>query len=269
MNGITINIDPVLLRLGHFEIRWYSLFIFLAVVVAVLISRREFARRGIGADEVLGILPWMLIGGLVGARLFHVIDRWDYYALNPLQIVQLQQGGLAIWGALAGGSLGVIIYARVKRIALGRLADALVPGVIIGQIIGRFGCIVNGDAYGGIADLPWAFIYVHPGAMIPSSLAGLPTHPYPVYEIFWNGLALLALTRFTYNTVGTRFLTYVALYGLGRFILTFVRQEKVWFWGLQEAQVLALIMVVGAGSVLVYRFFSQKRRAQLAADGAG
>ena len=154
MNGIIVNIDPVLLHLGHIEIRWYSIIILLAVIVAVVISVTEGKKKGLKSDDIYSLVPWVLIGGIVGARLFHVVDKWGYYIANPYQVFAIQQGGLAIWGALAGGGVAVVAYALLKRISLGRLVDVLTPGLITAQIIGRFACIINGDAAGGITTLP-------------------------------------------------------------------------------------------------------------------
>ena len=251
MNGIVINVDPVIFHLGGFELRWYSVAIMVAVVAAVAVAIREGKRRGIRAAEFYNLAPWVLLGGLVGARLFHVVDRWSYYAANPSAIFMVQQGGLAIWGGLAGGGLAAAVYARRRHLSFGLLADALVPGLLVAQMVGRLGCIVNGDAYGGYTSLPWGFIYMHPGAMIPAELAGVPTHPYPVYEILWNGIALFALLRLRPHLKrnGLLFLACAMFYAAGRFVLTFVGQETEFLWGMQQAQVLAvLVLAVAAGA---------------------
>ena len=266
MNGIVINIDPVVLRMGDFELRWYSIAIILAVVAAIVIAAREGKRKGLPKDFVYSMTPWVLIAGLAGARLFHVIDQWEYYAGNPLHIFQVQQGGLAIWGGLFAGGVAAIAYARMRHIPIGRLADAVVPALLIAQIIGRFGCIVNGDAYGGATSLPWGFIYTHPSALIPSSLFSLPTHPYPVYEILWNGATLLALLKLCHSFTkdGLLLFSYLSLYSLGRFILTFVRQENAIFWQLQQAQVIAIATLVISAGVLIY--LSRKRQGSTTAE---
>jgi phosphatidylglycerol:prolipoprotein diacylglycerol transferase len=264
MNGIVINIDPVIFHIGDFELRWYSVAIILAVVAAIVIAIREGKRKGLPTDFIYSMVPWVVIAGLIGARLFHVIDQWEYYAGNPLQIFQVQQGGLAIWGGLFTGGAAAIVYARMKHIPVGRLVDTMVPALLTAQIIGRFGCIVNGDAYGGITSLPWGFIYTHPNALIPSALFGVPTHPYPVYEILWNGAALLILLklRHSFDKDGLLFFSYLSLYSLGRFALTFVRQENALFWQLQQAQVIAIAVMVISVAVTVY--LSRKRGQRIA-----
>lgn len=267
MKGIVINIDPTILHLGNFELRWYSLAILLAVIAAVWLVAREGKRKGIKPEDIYSMAPWVIIGGLVGARLFHVFDYWEYYAANPLQILWFQQGGLAILGGLAGGGVVAVACARISHIPMGRLADAAAPALLVAQIIGRFGCIVNGDAYGGVTSLPWGFIYVHPNALIPPELSGVPTHPYPVYEMLWNGAILLFLLRFRrhFPRDGVLFLTYLSLYSLGRFVLTFVRQENPVFWGLQQAQVLALAIIIVSVAVIIY--LSRKAKGDMPAEG--
>jgi phosphatidylglycerol:prolipoprotein diacylglycerol transferase len=254
MNGIVISINPVALEIGDFSIRWYSLAIMLAVIVAVFIAAREAKAKGFSVNDIYGLVPWILVAGLIGARLFHVIDRWDDYSGNLLVVFQFQQGGLAIWGALIGGGLATILYTRFKHIPLSRMLDVLVPALLVAQIIGRFGCTINGDAYGATTGLPWGFIYVHPDALVPSYLVGIPTHPYPVYEQLWNGIALV-LTYVFKNKIrvdGLLFIGYLAHYSLGRFFLSFVRQENALLGGLQQAQVLAIIGIVVSVAVIIY-----------------
>ena len=265
MNGIVINIDPMIFHLGPFMLRWYSLMIILAVIVAVLIVLHQGKKKGIATQEIYSLLPWVLIGGIIGARLFHVIDHWEHYASNPLQIWQLQQGGLAIFGALGGGIVATAVYAKIKHIPLGRLGDAFAPALLTAHIISRVGCIINGDAYGGITSLPWGFIYVHPNAMIPPNLFALPTHPYPVYEMIWNAVALLVIWRIGrhFRKDGLVFLSYLSLYSLGRFVLSFVRQENITLWGLQQAQVLALAILIVSVVALIYQ--SRKVRREITA----
>ncbi len=259
MNGIVIDIDPVILMLGSFELRWYSLAIMVAIVAAVVISVRGAKKIGIPAEDVYTVAIVSVVAGILGARLFHVIDRLGYYLANPGQILQFQ--GLAIWGGLVTGVLAGVVCARLKHMPLARLFDVVAPALLVAQIIGRFGCIVNGDAYGGVTNLPWGFIYTHPGAMIPANLAGVPTHPYPVYEQLWNAasLALILGTRRWFKADGQMFVAYVGLYSLGRLLLTFVREETQVLWGLQQAQVLAVAGIVVAAGGFAYLQFRESR----------
>ncbi len=261
MNGIVININPVALKMGHFTLTWYGIIVIVAIIVTVAISLREAKRKGISSDVIYSLIPWVLIGGFLGARLFHVVDNWGYYTANPLKIFAIWQGGLAIWGALAGGGLAAVIFTRVKHISFGRLADTVVPALLVGQIIGRFACIIDGDATGGVTSLPWGFTYTNPGSMVPSNLFGIPTQPYPVYEQLWDlvGLALVLNLRRYLKTDGLLFLSYLSFYAVGRFMLTFIRHENIWFWGLQEAQVVAFVVFVVSIAMFVYIMRKPKR----------
>jgi phosphatidylglycerol---prolipoprotein diacylglyceryl transferase len=254
MNGIVINIDPMAISVGHFHLNWYSLIVILAIITAVGLALWEGKRKGFSSESILSLAPWVIVGGIIGARLFHVIDHWPYYAANPLQMFAFWQGGLAIWGALAGGAVTAIIYARLSKIPVGRLYDTLVPALLVAQIIGRFACIIDGDAVGGATSLPWGFTYINPGAMVPSGLLGVSVHPYPVYDQIWNllGLSIALKLRHRLKTDGLLFMTYLSIYAIGRLVLSFVRQENIWFWGLQEAQVIAIAILIISVGVMIY-----------------
>lgn len=243
MNGIVINIDPVIAQLGPFMLRWYGLFFGLAIVAGVWLGLREAHRKGFDVERVQALATWAVLGGLVGARLFHVIDRWELYAANPQRILNVWEGGLAVYGGLVGGLLTGLVYALRHNLAAWKLADAAAPGMILGQAVGRLACIPNGDAYGAPTKAPWAFIYTNPKSMAPRELLGVPTHPYAVYELLFDLLLLGLLWRLrrVFKTDGLLFLTYAGIYMVGRFLLTYFRMEQVVFWGLQQAQVVALL----------------------------
>lgn len=242
MSPITIALDPVLFRIGPFPVRWYSLMIALAIAAAVALAAREAQRRGLDPETIPALAWWAIGGGIVGARLLHVIDRFDDYRRDPAAILNVAQGGLAIYGAVLGGALATWVFARRRGVSFATLADTIVPGLALAQAIGRLGCVINGDAWGAPTGAPWAFVYTNPHAFIPASLLGVPTHPYPLYDLALN-LAIFATLwtlRARLHRPGALFLVFLVLYAPGRFALTFFRQERVWFWGLQEAQVLAL-----------------------------
>lgn len=264
MNGIVLNIDPVAAQVGPFALRWFSLFFTLAIVAGVWLALREARRKGLDLDKVESMVLWVVVGGMVGARLFHVVDRWDLYAAQPLSALFIREGGLAVYGGFAGGLLAGAAYALQQKLPAWKLADAAAPGMILGQAVGRLACIPNGDAYGRPANLPWAFIYTNPQSMVPRELLGVPTQPYALYELLFD-LAVLGLLwrlRRVFKADGPLFLLAMVLYALGRFFLTFFRMEQVWFWGLQEAQVIALLALVVALPLLLWRL----RSASLGSD---
>ena len=195
------------------------------------------------------------MGGILGARLAHVIDRFDYYRLQPLKILAVYEGGLAIWGGLIAGGLAGWLYASRNGIPFWPLADSAAVGAILGQAIGRIGCIVNGDVAGRPTGGEWGFVYTNPGALLPRpEYFNVPTHPYPLYELLCDllifGILYWLFRRRLFD--GAVFLAYCVLYSLVRFGLTFVREEEVWLFGLQQAQVLSIVVVVVAAYLYLY-----------------
>ena len=252
MAGITINIDPVIFRVGNFSLRWYSLIIIMAVLAALYFSWREARRLGLKPDAVTNLALWGIPGGIIGSRLVHVIDQLDYYLANPGKIIGGE--GQAIYGAILGGALAAWIGSKVHRIPFAKFADLFAPGLIIAQAIGRLANIVNGDAAGKPTGLPWAFTYTNPNTYAPW---GVATHPSPVYEIIWDLIVLGIVLRLRgrLRPDGALFVFYLALYSVGRFFITFTRVNirSEWFFGLVQAQIIALLVFLVAVPWLVLR----------------
>jgi phosphatidylglycerol---prolipoprotein diacylglyceryl transferase len=245
---ITISLDPIILEVGGVAIlRWYSLFITIAIFSAVWLINREFIRKGLDTSNYGGIATWTIVLGIIGARLLHVIDDWGYYSDNPGSIIQLQRGGLAIWGAVILGFVGVVIGCYQYKLPVLKVIDAVTPGLVLAQALGRFGNIVNGDAWGAPTDSWFAFIYTNPDSYIPNELLNTPTHPYPVYDMALNFavFGLLMWLRKKPLPDGALFMLYLVVYGIGRFFIHgWFRQEDMWIVELQQAQVFSLIGVV-------------------------
>ncbi|MCL4371383.1 MAG: prolipoprotein diacylglyceryl transferase [Chloroflexi bacterium] len=249
---IFIDIDPTIARLGHYSLRWYGLFINLAIVAAFVVALREARRKGVAEDDVYGLGAWAVLGGFVGARLLHVIDRWPEYLAQPSAIFAIQNGGLAIYGAILGGVAAGALYARRHGLSIGRMADLAAPGIVLGQAIGRIGCLIQGDALGAPTSLPWGVVYLNPEAMAPS--LGVAYHPTPAYELIGDILifAMLWGLRKRLKTEGALFLMYLTLYSTLKFTVTLVRQEVLWLAGLQEAQVVSLVGGLASLGLLIY-----------------
>ncbi len=250
-----MGIDPVFAYLGPLTVRWYGLLLALALAVGIAVAVREGRRRRVPEDDVYSLAIWAVLAGVAAARLFPVLEDWETYRHNLRAAIAFQQGGLAMFGALAGGILAGLVYCRLRGLPVGRLADTAAPALVLAQAVGRIGCLINGDTWGSPTSLPWGIAYTNPGAMIPSQLLGIPTHPIPAYEILW-GLALFALLwhlRSRPLREGTLFLVYIVLHGTGRLFLTLLRQhEMASIAGLHQTQVFSVLAIAG-GLLILWR----------------
>ena len=266
--SIEIGIDPVFFSIGSFEIGWHGIMVVLAVIVGIGASLWFARGAGIKREVIYNAAPWAIVGGIIGARLFHVIDYLgSTYINDPVLIFTQFFSGLSILGAILGGALAVFIYGRVTNLPLGHLANAVAPALLLAQAVGRIGCTINGDAYGTPTSWPWAFVYTHPDAYAP---IGVPTHPSPVYEIIWDLLVFAVLWRLRgrLKPDGSLFLLYLSLYAFGRFFIEFTRAmtpNQIDVFGLLHApHFIALIVLVVCIPLLIYRI--RKARAESIAE---
>jgi phosphatidylglycerol:prolipoprotein diacylglycerol transferase len=250
---ITLNVDPILLGFGHLAIRWYGLIVVSAVGLGVWVSSREARRRGISAEDFSDLVTWVIIGGLLGARLFHVIDHWpDEYAANPLRMLYIWEGGLAIWGGVAGGLVSLDLFAARRSLALGLLTDMAAPGLALGQGLGRIACLITGDAIGKPTAGPLGIAYANPNALVPQ--LGVFYTPTPLYEMVMNLVIFAVLWRIRRKPLpgGALFLIYLLLYSTGRFAITFWSSYKIVAFGLNQAQIISLAAFAIAVPLLGY-----------------
>lgn len=250
---ITIGIDPIIFSIGHFHIRWYSLIVITAIAVGVWLTARQAGRKGFQKEDIYDGAMWVVLAGLLGARLFHVIDHWPHeYAPNPIRALYIWEGGLAIWGGIFGGLIAVAILARWRGWRLPSLLDAAAPGLVLGQGIGRFACIITGDAMGKPTNGPFGFAYTNPGAMVPE--LGVYYTPTPVYEIIMNLAIFAVIWRLRNRKLpeGGLFLIYLLLYSTGRFIVTFWSSYRIVAFGLNQAQLISLAALIIGLPWLVY-----------------
>jgi phosphatidylglycerol:prolipoprotein diacylglycerol transferase len=265
---IQIGIDPILFRFGgHFAIRWYSLIVVAAIGVVLWLATKEARRRGLAEDEFSNLVFLALPFGIIGARLFHVIDHWgDEYATNPIRALYIWEGGLAIWGAVIGAVLAVGVWALLKRRNVGFILDAIAPAAALGMAVGRLACVITGDAMGRETTGPFGFAYTNPGAMVPQ--LGVYYTPTPVFEIILNLSIFAVLWRLRKRDLpsGALFLIFVALYSVGRFFITFWSSYLTVAFGLNQAQIISIIAFVITAPALLALF--RRNRAGLAASPA-
>jgi phosphatidylglycerol:prolipoprotein diacylglycerol transferase len=238
----------------------------LGIIAGSYVGVKEAARRGVPIDEAVNVATWAIPAAFVFARLFHVIDSLPYYVANPIKIIAINEGGMAIYGGLIGGMLGGLAYAKTHGLPVGKLADAAAPGMVLGQAIGRIGCFFNGDHQGTPATMPWATMYTNPNTLVPDF--GVPRHPTQTYEGLFD-LAVFGLLWWMRTRVaidGVLFWTYASLYSLGRFWISFLRLDADFLFGLKEAQVLSLVTFMIGMPLLVYLVGRYQRTARPAEE---
>ena len=218
------------LNVGPLMLHWYSLLVIAGVIVAVLIGRRRWAARGGAATDVTDIAIIAIPFGVVGGRLYHVITSWQLYfgpGAHPIQALYVWQGGLGIWGAVAGGAVGAWIAARRRGINFPAFADAMAPALLVGQAIGRIGCWFNQELYGRPTTLPWR-LAIDPAHRPPESPDQPYYHPTFAYEALWDlglaGVLVWAQRRFGLDR-GRVFALYVAGYTAGRSWIEMLRVD--------------------------------------------
>jgi phosphatidylglycerol---prolipoprotein diacylglyceryl transferase len=260
-----LELSPMLFHLGGLALGWYGLLIALGVAVGTVVAARQAHWRGLTPDHIYDMALWLIIAGIVGARLFHVLDYWDYYATNPGALLTFQQSGLAIYGAIVGGILAALLFAWRRGLSFWKLADVVVLGLPLGQAIGRIGCFINGCNYGYATELPWGVRWRAPGAMVPD--ANTAYQPAQLYEgIVAAGIfALLWPLRKRVQSDGILFLLYLILYALTRFAISFTRPDNLIWLGLRQAQIVSLLLLVVAVPLLLYLLSRQQSRVSLPA----
>ncbi len=259
---IEIGIDPIIAALGPLSISWHSLFIVAGIVVGVWVPIRLTAKAGISADTMYSLAMWAVPGGIIGARLVHVIDYWGYYSANPGAIFAVWQGGLAIWGAILGGAITALIFARIRGFPFARYADLAALGLILAQAIGRIGDIINGEHISTITRLPWGVVYTHPN----SPGYGLPpVHPAVAYELLMDLVIFGTLwkLRGRIKPDGSLFLLYLISYSTGRFFLSFLRLDSnTVLLSLNQPQWISILVLAVAIPLLFFRKVSHREKAK-------
>ena len=253
--AIKIGIDPVIADIAGVEITWHGLFTALGVVAGVAVAAYLARRAGYPEDTVYNVALSLVIGGIIGARALYVIENWSLFKDDPGEIFAINTGGISIYGALIGGTVGGWLYVflrKVPNIPLG--ADIAAVGGIIGMAVGRIGDIINGEHFASDTGLPWGVVYTHRDS--PSFIAfgpgALPQHPAVAYELIGDLVIFLLLIVIYARSprAGITFFAWVFLYGLLRTLVSFLRLDDIVFLGLRTAQLIGIVaMVSGLGGI--------------------
>ena len=252
-------IDPVAVTIGPFQVHWYGIIIASAVLIAMLVVTREAMRRGENPEHGWSMLLFVLIAGIVGARLYHVIHEWGFYSQDPALIVQVWRGGLGIPGAIVGGALAIVAYTRLNRMNTARWLDIAAPGMLLAQAIGRLGNFVNQELYGPPTTLPWG-IPISPERQLlyPEAPPDARFHPLFAYEGLLNLVGMVVLLyvarRFASRLYdGDIVLLYFVWYGAVRTALEWFRTDNWYIGPLPAAVWLGVLAIVLAGGLLIVR----------------
>jgi phosphatidylglycerol:prolipoprotein diacylglycerol transferase len=251
--------------IGPLKIYFYGIIIMLGVLAAVAISVKEAKRRGLDSEIIWDMIPWLLIMGIIGARMWHVFTPSksmgfgpEYYFSHPLEILNTRNGGLGIPGAVIGGVIALAIYTRRKKLSFLTWADIIAPGLALAQAIGRWGNFINQELYGPPTTLPWA-IFIEKSRRLPGYENFSTFHPMFLYESLWsifNFFLLLFLGRVYESKLkpGDIFWVYLIVYPVGRFFLEFIRLDPSLVGGINANQItMAVVAVFGIAMLILNR----------------
>ncbi len=254
-------------QVGPFTIRYYALIMLGGIIAAAILSYFQAKRQGKNPDVILDSLTWIVLGGVIGARIWHILTPTAsnveqgittmYYLTHPLDAIAIWKGGLGIPGAIAGGALAFYIYARRRKLHFGEWADVFAPGLALGQAIGRWGNFINQEVYGSPSTLPWA-ITIDPAYRLPEFKDIATYHPLFLYESIFNLLNmgfLLWLSRKYADRLkgGDVFLTYLISYPVFRFFMEYLRLDSSMVGGINANQTLMMVIAVASAGYLIWR----------------
>lgn len=261
--GIYLENVPKSFFIFGFEVALYGIIIYIGIILGVLLAAKVAKLEGLDADIIWDFAIYAVIFSVIGARIYYVIFSWDMYKDNLWNILNLRQGGLAIYGAVIAAFITLFIFCRIKKISPYQIGDCGVHGLVIGQIVGRWGNFFNREVFGGYTDSLFAMRLpvdsVRPWDIAQSHLEGkaamgdvnfIQVHPTFLYEGVWNlGLLIFMLIyrkRKKYD--GQMCLIYLGGYGIGRFFIEGIRTDQLLFPGTQIAvsQVLGMVLFIFA-----------------------
>lgn len=254
---------PVLFKIGPLSLPTYGLLAALGVALGTGWILREAKMAGYQTEEILDLAFFLILGGVLGARIFHIVMAWDFYRHDLFSIIKFWAGGLVFYGGLITAALVFIIYTRLKGLAFWKTADLFAPGLALGQGIGRIGCLAAGCCYGRPADLAWSITFTHAQSL--AHPLGEPLHPAQIYSVlFLLGLfGLLTLFKNRKAFDGQIFLTYAILHALIRMILEYFRADFRGtgpFGFLTLTQSVSVIIIIVCPLVMLYLYKKNGRR---------
>ncbi|MBQ6687088.1 MAG: prolipoprotein diacylglyceryl transferase [Bacilli bacterium] len=247
--------NPVLISIGPLEIKWYSFLILLAVAIGITLFMKEGKRFKISSDFLFNLAFWVIVFGIIGARIYYVIFNWADYSNNLVSVLKIWNGGLAIHGGLIAGFITMFVYCYKYKVNVLKISDLAVVPVILGQAIGRWGNFFNSEAHGAVTSLSHLKELHIPEFIINGmEIGGLYYHPTFFYESLWciiGFIILLIVRRIKYIKVGQLTCIYLMWYSFGRFFIESMRTDSLMLGGFKVAQIISIVLFVIALLVLM------------------
>ena len=250
--GIGLTMDPPrLLEIGPLKIHLYGLVIALGLVLAVVYALRRRSQFGIREDDLLDGVLWVTPFAIICARAYYVIFEWSQYADDPISVLYIWKGGLAIYGGVIGAAVGIFVFCKLRRVRISAALDLVSMGFFIGQAMGRWGNFFNREAFGSETDLPWRMGLLNKAGEV------IYVHPTFLYESLWNfcGFLLLHFLSKRRRYDGQIVLTYVFWYGLGRAMIEGLRTDSLYWGPFRVSQLLAAVSCAAAAAALLWNRF--------------
>ncbi len=259
--------NPEIFSIGNFSIRWYSVLILVGIIVAFLLADRESKKFDLPKDFVFDLGFWVVLFGIIGARLYYVIFNFSAYIADPLKIFAVWKGGLAIHGGILGGLITLLVYCKIRKVKPFRMTDIIVPGLIIAQAIGRWGNFFNGEAHGPATTLAnLQNLHIPEFIINGMNIKGIYYHPTFLYESLWCliGFIVLLLVRRYYKYLKTGQLTcvYLMWYSVGRLFIESLRTDSLMLGNFKVAQLISILMFVLGFIFFVYLCFNKLKNGQ-------
>jgi len=246
--------DKIALDFGFIQIYWYSIFIYLGVLVATYIIFREAKKQKVNLPFMTNLIFYTVIFGIIGARLYYCLFNYNYYSAHPMEILEIWNGGLAIHGGIIFGFLWILFYTKKYKVSTKKILDISVSGVIIGQAIGRWGNFFNHEAYGKEVTRAALENMKLPDFIVDGmNINGTYYQPTFFYESIWNltgFFVLLIVKRYKYLKTGQLTGVYLMWYSFGRFFIESLRSDSLMLGNIRIAQ-LASILLFGIGLLLL------------------
>ena len=248
--------NPIFLDLGFAQIYWYSVIIFIAFLVGCALALQESKKWNIPQDFMINLFFYVIIFSLLGARLYYVLFNLDYYLQDPISIIKIWEGGLAIHGGILFGLITTIIYCKKYKVSILRVLDILAVSLILGQAIGRWGNFMNGEAHGGITTLEHLQHLHLPDFVINGMYIDgnyyIPTFLYESIACIVGFIILLIFRKLKYTKIGQTTGLYLVIYGSIRFFIEAMRTDSLMLGNFKIAQIVSIIMII-VGIIMIIK----------------